>query len=213
MTQNKPTGSFPRSLNQSNTREAPQNISHGAAENTSPYFLNSAFLQEDKSLSFRDENSSFQEYQPKFQGDQSAFQNNQPSTQDDPLNPLMFHEGHPSFQDAQPSFQEDQHIIQEDFNGVEQNVSSDDEESPDRSTSFLLSEKLGSLASELKDEVMTMQPSIQKQENQDKSIITSAQKILRDAIDYREKLDAQKEQYAARLGQVSNALALKKSNT
>ena len=117
----------------------------------------------------------------------------------------MFHEGHPSFQDAQSSFQEEQPIIQGDFNGV------DDGESHEGSTSFLLSERLGSLASELRDEVMTMQPSIQKQEAEDEGLITSAQQILRDAIEYREKLDALKEQYGARLGRVSDALAVKKT--
>ena len=66
------------------------------------------------------------------------------------------------------------------------------------------------MATEFRDEVMQLLPSFQEQEAQDRRMIENAQQILRDAIQYRKNLDDVKEQYAARLGKVSKALALKK---
>merc|ERR550519_29849 len=124
-----------------------------------------------------------------------------------------------SFHGAQSSTKESHPSAQADSTGADLNTEnpndqttaiSDDDNAPDGAAGPLLSEQLGEMASELRDEVMQLLPAIKEQEAEDQRFIENATQILQDAIQYRNNLEQVKEQYAANLGQVAKVLALKK---
>jgi len=192
-------------------------------DDNSPFHKNSSSFQEDQSPSQRGQQS-FQDGQLSFRGDNSSFQKSQQSYQDQP----SFQGGQQSFQ---PTYQEDQSTFQDDqpfFRGdySVKKTTGDDLETENSSgqrgegdgkepsaaepeVGIVVSEELGKWASELRDEVMMMVPTLQQQEEEDESMVTKAQILLRDAIQYEQKLAALKNQYTARLDQVSSSLSVR----
>ena len=67
-----------------------------------------------------------------------------------------------------------------------------------------------SLVAQLRDEVLQiLEPELKAQEESSERVVVRTQILMRDAVEYKNKLEAMKNRYTARLQQVSSALVKK----
>ena len=76
--------------------------------------------------------------------------------------------------------------------------------------SISLRGECSSLVAQLRDEVLQiLEPELKAQEESSERVVVRTQILMRDAVEYKNKLEAMKSQYTARLQQVSSALGKK----